>query len=89
MYLEIYENRTGEAHVLRRLGPNERLNLRQHVQVWVQREYGDYGARASFAEPGSYIPNGCGDYQATIRRTKVDTGVLWTSEPFYMEFPER
>ena len=88
MYLDIYGNRSGEHRVLRRLAPNETLDVREHVRRWVAREYANCGATPSFSEPGSRIPSGCCDYEATIRSTKRDNGTCWNSEPFYIEFPE-
>ena len=87
MFLSIYENRSGEEF-LRRLAPNESLDLRQHVERWLDREFGDYDARAIFSEPGSHISNGCGDWQAEIRYTKQPDGVCWNSEPFFIELEE-
>jgi hypothetical protein len=80
MFLSIYNNRTGEEH-LRRLAPRESLDLREHVRKWAA----DYDSRPSFSEPGSHIPNGCGEYQAELRETKAAGAVCWTSEPFYLE----
>lgn len=86
MFLSIYHNQSGAEH-LRRLAPNESLDLRQHVARWVERET-DGQARPSFSEPGSHIPNGCGEYQAEIRDTKVATGSCWSSEPFLLDWDE-
>jgi len=83
MYLSIYCNATGEEYV-KQLGPNASLDLRQYVKDWVALECDD--AKPSFSEPGSHIPNGCGDYQAEIRRTKRETGSCWSCEPFYLVF---
>jgi len=80
MFLSIYNNQSGEE-LIRRLGPNASLDLRDYVTKWAE----DYGARPVFSEPGSYIFNGCGEYQAEIRRTKEGGAVCWTSEPFYLE----
>lgn len=85
MFLHIYENQSGESPVLRRLAPNESLDLRAHVRAWASREFSDYVVRLSFSEPGAHIPNGCGQYQAEIRDTKAESGSCWTSEPFYLE----
>lgn len=87
MFLSIYCNRSGEEY-LRRLSPTETLDIREHVRRWADQQYGDYGCTPSFSEPGSHIPNGCGDYQAEIRYTKAPTGSCWTSEPFYLSFEE-
>lgn len=84
MFFSVYNNRTGEEYI-RRLGPNASLDLRGYVEDWVAVEY---DARPVFSEQGSHIPNGCGDYQAEIRRTKEATGCCWSSEPFYLEFEE-
>ena len=86
MFLSIYHNQSGEDYI-RRLAPNESLNVRQHVREWVAREYGGE-FRPSFSEPGSHIPNGCGEYQAEIRSTRVSSGVCWDSEPFFLEESE-
>lgn len=80
MFLSIYDNRSGEEYI-RRLSPSEHLELRDHVRQWAL----DYDCVPSFSEPGSHIPNGCGDYQAEIRRTKASSGSCWCSEPFYLE----
>ena len=83
MFLSIMCNHDGAEH-LRRLAPNETLDLRHHVNAWADRE-SEGTQRPSFAEPGAHIPNGCADWQAEIRRTKAATGSCWTSEPFYLE----
>ena len=80
MFLSIYHNRSGEEYI-RRLGPNAHLDLRRYVTEWAAQ----YDAKPSFSEPGSHIQNGCGEYQAEIRRTKQSGAVCWTSEPFYLE----
>ena len=87
MFLSIYHNHSGEEY-LRRLSPTETLDLREHVRRWVDQQYGDYGGKPSFSEPGSHIPNGCGDYQAEIRRTKEGGAVCWSCEPFFLYFDE-
>lgn len=86
MFLSIYHNQSG-TEFLRRLAPNESLDLRAHVGKWAESEYEGL-AVPSFAEPGKHIPNGCGEYQAEIRHTKQSGGSCWTSEPFFMEFIE-
>ena len=80
MFLSILNNRTGEEY-LRQLGPNSHLDLRQYVTQWAA----DYDAKPRFSEAGSHIPNGCGEYQAELRRTKAASGSCWTAEPFYLE----
>lgn len=85
MFLSIYHNQSGDEY-LRRLSPTETLDLREHVRRWVDLEYGDYGGKPSFSEPGSHILNGCGDYYAEIRRTKASGSSCWCSEPFYLDF---
>lgn len=60
MFLSIVHNQSGEEF-LRQLGPNESLDLREHVEQWAQQEFGDYSPKLSWSERGSYIPNGCGD----------------------------
>ena len=42
----------------------------------------DYDATPSFSEPGSHIPNGCGDYRRTWY-TKQAGAACWTSELFF------
>lgn len=89
MWLDIVCNRSGESLVLRKLRRSETEDLRELVRQWA-RDFSadclDHEERPSFSEPGSYIPNGCGDYQAEIRRTKRSDGFsCWTSEPFYLE----
>jgi len=86
MFLSIYHNQSG-AEFLRRLAPNESLDLVAHVKKWAESEYEGL-AVPSFSKPGSHIPNGCGEYQAEIRYTKKPGGSCWTSEPFFMEFYE-
>ena len=81
MFLSIYHNQSGDEY-LRRLSPTETLDLREHVRHWVDQHYGDYGGKPSFSEPGSHIPNGCGEYQAEIRRTRAPNGSCWCCEPF-------
>lgn len=82
MYLSIYENCSGHEF-LRRLAPNESLDLREHVRKWAAREY-DGELIPSFSEAGAHLPNGCGDWQAEIRATKRESGSCWTREPFYL-----
>lgn len=84
MFLSIYHNQSGEEF-LRRLAPNESLDLREHVRKWAERDLDGYPFKLSFSEPGSHIPNGCADYQAEIRRTKAPSVSCWNSEPFYLE----
>ena len=85
MFLEISDNRTGEPLLLRRISPTENKTAREYVKEWIAREYDGYGAVAFFSEPGSHIPNGCGDFQAEIRRTKESSGSCLESEPFFVE----
>ena len=80
MFLSIYCNQTGEEF-LRRLAPNESLDLREYIRKWCESEE----LTPIFSEPGAHIHNGCADYQAEIRRTKAMTGSCWTSEPFYVD----
>ena len=88
MFLSIYHNQSGEEY-LRRIAPNEKLDLRAMVQRWAASEgFTSEGWRPSFSEPGSHIQNGCGEYQAEIRYTKASGATCWTSEPFYMVAPE-
>lgn len=82
MFLSIYHNPSGEEH-LRRLSPTESLDLRAHVIKWADRVY-DGDLKPSFSETGSHIPNGCGEYQAELRDTKLAGGSCWTCEPFYL-----
>ena len=88
MFLSITENRTGESHLLRRIAPNESKTAREYATQWAQREYDGYNVKISFSETGSYIPNGCGDYQVEIRDTKAESGSCWESEPFYLEISD-
>lgn len=84
MFLSIYNNRTGEEYV-RQLGPNSHLDLREYVRQWAA----EYDYVPSFSEPGSFIHNGCADWQGEIRRTKKSDGFsCWSSEPFYLESGE-
>ena len=83
MFVSIYCNHTGEDYV-RRLGPNEKLDLREYVRRWARAA----DCEPVFSEPGSYIPSGCGDYQAEIRDTKASTGSCWSSEPFFLVYAE-
>lgn len=60
MFLEITENRSGKSLSPQiQLGPNAHLDLRRYVAQWCDDN--DL-PRPSFSEPGSHIPNGCGDY---------------------------
>lgn len=86
MFLSIYHNQSGVEHV-RRLAPRESLDLREHVRKWVSAET-EGAAVPSFSERGAHIPNGCGEYQAEIRRTKAPGAVCWTSEPFFLNWSE-
>lgn len=86
MFLSIYHNQSGDEY-LRRLSPSESLDLRMHVRKWVYQE-SEGQAKPSFSEPGSHIPDGCGEYQAELRDTKATSGSCWTSEPFFLEYSE-
>ncbi len=84
MFLSIYHNQSGEEYV-RRIAPNESLDLRTHVNQWAEKQgYAEVGLVPSFSQPGSHIPNGCGEYQAELRHTKKPGVVCWNSEPFFM-----
>ena len=84
MFLSIYHNESGEEYV-RRISPSEKLDLRAMVHKWVNVTF-EGECIPSFSETGSYIPNGCGEYQAELRDTKVSNGFsCWTSEPFFVE----
>lgn len=83
MFFAVYENRSG-AEYIRRIAPNEKLDVRAMVRRWADREYGE-PVTLAFSEPGSHIPNGCADYQAEIRHTKAAGSTCWDSEPFYVE----
>ena len=84
MFLSIYHNQSGDEY-LRRLAPNESLDLREHVRKWCDNQT-DRQAKPSFSESGSHIFNGCAEYQAEIRDTKLASGSCWTSEPFYLQW---
>ncbi len=90
MFLAITCNRSGEDRLLRRLSPSEKLDLRAHVHAWAESYSADFDMPMvpSFSEPGSHIPQGCGDYQAEIRDTKVPGASCWTSEPFFLVYAE-
>jgi hypothetical protein len=90
MFLSITCNRSGEDLVLRRLSPSEHIDLRSHVRAWAKKisEETEEPMVPSFSEPGSHIPNGCGDYQAEIRDTKAPTGNCVESEPFFLTSEE-
>ena len=83
MYLSIVCNATGEVY-LKQLGPNASLDLCQYVKDWVTLEFDD--TKPVFSKLGSHIPNGCGDYQAEIRRTKRGNGSCWSCEPFFLAY---
>lgn len=88
MFLSIYRNQSGEEYI-RRLGPNEKLDLRALVKQWAQREWDGYTVNLIFSAPGSYIFNGCAEWQAELRDTKKSDGFsCWSSEPFYLELEE-
>ena len=87
MFLSIYCNREG-SEFIRQVAPRESLDLRAMVRKWAEKEFSGYGIKLSFSEPGSHIPNGCGDWQAELRDTKAPSGSCWTSEPFYLEIGE-
>lgn len=86
MFLSIYNNHSGEEFI-RRLAPNESLDLKTHILKWAESEF-DGMAVPSFSETGKHIPNGCGEYQGEIRHTKLSGGSCWASEPFFMEWNE-
>lgn len=86
MFLSIYHNQSGDEFI-RRMAPNESLDLREHIQRWAERET-EGQAAPSFSEPGSHIPNGCGEYQAEIRHEKRAGATCWISEPFYLDWLE-
>ena len=81
MFLSIYHNQSGDEFI-RRLAPNETLDVCKHVEKWAMQ---NYDAKPIFSRPGALIPNGCGDYQAEIRHTKAESGSCWTCEPFFLE----
>lgn len=83
MFLSIYHNQSGDEYI-RQLGPNSHLDLREYVREWCD-DMSEGELRPSFSEPGSHIHNGCGEYQAELRRTKASGASCWTSEPFYLE----
>lgn len=84
MFLSIYHNQSG-AEYIRRIAPNESLDLRAHVTRWAEKEgYSDAGLMPSFSEAGAHIPNGCGEYQAELRDRKQSGASCWTAEPFFM-----
>lgn len=84
MFLSILHHQSG-SEFLRRLAPNETLDVHQHVKKWLETEYGDE-LNVIFSEPGSYIPNGGGEYTVEIRHTKKVSGVCWTCEDFFTRF---
>lgn len=86
MFLSIYHNQSGEHPVLRRLAPNESLDLRAHVRKWIETLNAelDEPVKASFSEYGAHIGSGCGEYEAEIRHTKKTGSSCWTSEPFFV-----
>jgi hypothetical protein len=86
MFLAIYHNQSG-MEFIRRLSPSESLDLRAHVNKWVETEF-EGEATPSFSEVGSHIPGGCGEYQAEIRDTKAESGSCWASEPFFILYGE-
>lgn len=81
MFLSIYHNQSGEEYI-RRLAPNEKLDLREYVRRWCASEL---DAVPTFSEPGSHIHVGCGEYDAEIRDTKAATGSCWCAEPFFIK----
>jgi len=84
MFFSVYHNASGQEWI-RRVGPNASLEiLRDYVHAWAQAQF-DGELVPSFSEPGSHIPNGCGEYQAEIRRTKASNSLCWYCEPFYLE----
>lgn len=87
MFLSIMNNQSGEEFV-RQLGPSEELDLEALADKWAQAEFGDYSPRLSFSRPGSAIPNGCGDWQAELRRTKKPSTSCWQCGAFYLELEE-
>lgn len=88
MFLSIYHNQSGDEYI-RRLGPRESENLRDLVRKWAAMQFDGYSVKLSFSEPGSYIFNGCAEYQAELRDTKKSNGFsCWASEPFYLEIVE-
>ena len=84
MFLSIVNNQSGEEF-LRQLGPNEKLDLEGLALKWARREFDGYNPRLSFSRPGSYIPNGCGDWQAELRDTKKPSAICWISGAFYLD----
>lgn len=86
MFLSIYHNQSGDEYI-RRVSPSEKLELRAMVQSWADMTF-EEEVIPSFGEPGSHIPNGCGEYQAELRDTKASNGFsCWTAEPFYLVAP--
>lgn len=84
MFFAILDNRTGESFV-RRMSPSENKPLELMVQEWIEKEY--YGV-CKLKESDGYIPRGCGDFMAEIRRTKVENGCCICSFDFYMQYDD-
>lgn len=86
MFLSITCNHSGEDLLLRRLSPSESLDVRTHVNTWIEDHFGEIEEPvvAAFSEPGAHIPQGCADYQAEIRDTKAPGATCWDGEPFFV-----
>lgn len=82
MFLSILNNTTGEEYI-RRVSPSENTSIEDMVKKWLDNTYeGD----VKLAESSGYIPCGCGEYFAEIRRTKSATGSCLESFDFYTEY---
>ena len=79
MFICITHNPSGETLLLRRMAPNETLNLRHYVEKWAD------SIGMKIADADGYIPRGCAEYFAEIRDTKHETGSCWESLDFYIE----
>lgn len=78
MFLSIYANRSGEETVIK---TNGKIQIETLVKQWVDESY---CGELKVAESDGYIPNGCGEYYAEIRRDKIANGSCLSSMNFFL-----
>jgi len=79
MWLAIENTYSGELLCNRRLGPNEKLDIKALVSREIDKLY--YGELE--LEYADNVPNGCAEYYAQIRTRKHDSLCVWTSGDFF------
>jgi len=88
MWLAIENTHSGELLCNRRLGPNEKLDIKALVAKEIDKLY--CGELELEDADGAYpefslcnVPNGCAEYYAQIRTRKHDSLCVWTTGNFF------